>query len=69
MKKHLKRAVIPVVIIIILAAVISYIVPRKTPKGIFQTTGIIEATEVNLAPKNPYSQLSLSPPGSAEKNQ
>ena len=51
MKKHLKRAVIPVVIIIILAAVISYIVPRKTPKGIFQTTGIIEATEVNLAPK------------------
>lgn len=51
MKKYLKRSIILLIVIIVLAAVVSYIMPRKTPKGIFQTTGILEATEVNLAPK------------------
>ena len=51
MKKHLKKLIILLVGIVVLAAAVSYIMPRKTPKGIFQTTGIIEATEVNLAPK------------------
>ena len=51
MKKHLKRVIIIIAVVIIFAAAVSYIMPRKLPKGIFQTTGIIEATEVNLAPK------------------
>ena len=51
MKKHLKRSVILLVVVIVLASALFYIMPRKAPKGMFQTTGIIEATEVNLAPK------------------
>ncbi len=51
MKKHLKRSVILFVVVIVLASALFYIMPRKAPKGMFQTTGIIEATEVNLAPK------------------
>jgi len=51
MKKHFKRIVILLMAIGILTAAVFYIMPRKTPKGIFQTTGVLEATEVNLAPK------------------
>jgi multidrug resistance efflux pump len=51
MKKYLKRGIILLVVIVILAAAVAYIMPRKTSKGEFRTTGIIEATEVNLAPK------------------
>ncbi|MFA5340028.1 MAG: efflux RND transporter periplasmic adaptor subunit [Candidatus Omnitrophota bacterium] len=51
MKKHLKRGIVLLVVIVLFAAAAFYIMPRKAPKGVFQTTGILEATEVNLAPK------------------
>lgn len=51
MRKHLKRVVIPLIVIAIFAAAVSYVMPRRSPKGVFQTTGIVEATEMNLAPK------------------
>ncbi len=51
MKKYLKRIIILLIVIVALTAAISYVMPRKAPKGVFQTTGILEATEVNLAPK------------------
>jgi len=51
MKKHVKKLVILLVILSALAAGVCYIMPHRMPKGIFRTTGIVEATEVNLAPK------------------
>ncbi|MDD5546610.1 MAG: efflux RND transporter periplasmic adaptor subunit [Candidatus Omnitrophica bacterium] len=51
MKKHLKRGIVLLAVIILFATVAFYIMPRKAPKGVFQTTGILEATEVNLAPR------------------
>lgn len=51
MRKYLKRAVIPLIVVAIFAAAVSYVMPRRLPKWIFQTTGIVEATEMNLAPK------------------
>lgn len=51
MKKHVKKLVILLVVLSALAAGVSYIMPHRLPKGIFRTTGIVEATEVNLAPK------------------
>lgn len=51
MKKYLKRIIFLVVLVIALVASVSYFMPKKLPKGVIQTTGIIEATEVNLSPK------------------
>lgn len=51
MRKHLKRVILPLIVVAIFAAAVSYIMPRRSPKGVFQTTGIVEATEMNLAPK------------------
>ncbi len=51
MKKHLKKVIILLAALSVLAAGVLYIMPRRLPKGIFKTTGIVEATEVNLAPK------------------
>jgi len=51
MKKYLKRIIFLAAIVVALAAAVSYFMPKKLPKGVIQTTGIIEATEVNLSPK------------------
>ncbi|MDP2942045.1 MAG: efflux RND transporter periplasmic adaptor subunit [Candidatus Omnitrophota bacterium] len=51
MKKYLKRIIFLAVLVIALVAAVSYFMPKKLPEGVIQTTGIIEATEVNLSPK------------------
>ncbi len=51
MKRFLKRIIFLAVLVIALVASVSYFMPKKLPKGVIQTTGIIEATEVNLSPK------------------
>lgn len=51
MKKKIMKLLVALVVMGLLAAVISFLLPVKLPKGIFQTTGIIEGTEVNLSPK------------------
>lgn len=50
----MKKIIKLVVLLVILSAawaVITFLLPKKLPKGTFQTTGIIEGTEVNLSPK------------------
>lgn len=51
----MKNKIIGIVVILAVAGIlslsISYIMPNKSSKADIQTTGIIEATEVNLGPK------------------
>lgn len=49
MKKYLNRIIFIAALAIALAASVSYFMPEKLPKGVIRTTGIIEATEVNLS--------------------
>lgn len=51
MKKYLKRIIFLAALVIASVAAVSYFMPKKLPRGVIQTTGIIEATEVNLSPK------------------
>lgn len=51
MKKRLIVIIVLLLIAFIFVFSIVYLMPRKPPKGIFETTGIIEATEVNLSSK------------------
>lgn len=51
MKKFSKKITVPLIVLAILVSVVGYLMPRKLPKGIIQTTGIIEGTELNIAPK------------------
>lgn len=50
MKKK-KTGMIILLVAMFLILVIAYLMPKKLPKNILQTTGIIEAIEVNLASK------------------
>jgi len=47
----MKRIIIFAALVIASVASVSYFMPLKAPKGVIQTTGIIEATEVNLSSK------------------
>lgn len=51
----MKNKIIGVIVLLAVAGGLSlsiaYIMPKKSPKADIQTTGIIEATEVNLSPK------------------
>ncbi len=51
MKKPKPGVVIVALVILFLILSINYLMPKRAPKDIIQTTGIIEATEVNLSPK------------------
>ena len=51
MKKYLRRMALILVVLAVPAAAVVYLMPKKLPKGMIQTTGIIEGTEVNLSPK------------------
>lgn len=51
MKKHLRRMALILVVLAVPVSAVVYLMPKKLPKGIIQTTGIIEGTEVNLSPK------------------
>ncbi len=46
-----KRFVILLLVSAIFAVAVSFIMPKKLTKGVFQTTGIVEGTEVNLSSK------------------
>lgn len=51
MKKHLKSMVLILIVLAVVVSVVVYLMPKKLPKGMIQTTGIIEGTELNVAPK------------------
>lgn len=51
MKKKIIRLIVILAIVVLVAAVVTFLLPKKPAKGTFQTTGIIEGTEVNLSPK------------------
>jgi len=51
MKKHLRRIALILIVLAIPVSAVVYLMPKKLPKGIIQTTGIIEGTELNIAPK------------------
>ncbi|MFA5334316.1 MAG: efflux RND transporter periplasmic adaptor subunit [Candidatus Omnitrophota bacterium] len=51
MKTKIIRSIAILAIAALAAGVIAFLLPRKLAKGMFQTTGIIEGTEVNLSPK------------------
>ncbi|MDD5737640.1 MAG: efflux RND transporter periplasmic adaptor subunit [Candidatus Omnitrophica bacterium] len=51
MKKKMIKLAVLLAVIAAVAAIAVFLLPRKLPKGTFQTTGIIEGTEVNLSPK------------------
>ncbi len=51
MKKKIIKLAVLLAVIAAVAAIASFLLPKKLPKGTFQTTGIIEGTEVNLSPK------------------
>lgn len=51
MKKPKPGVVIVTLVVLFLILSISYLMPKRAPKDIIQTTGIIEAREVNLSPK------------------
>lgn len=51
MKKRAREIVVLSVVALLFISAISYLMPKKPHKGIIQTTGIIEATEVNLSSK------------------
>jgi HlyD family secretion protein len=50
-KKKKTGLIILLIVIAVFILAITYLMPGKTPKGILQTSGIIEATEVNLSSK------------------
>lgn len=51
----MKKRMIGIVALLLIASIlilsIAYLMPKKPPKGVIETTGIIEATEVNLSSK------------------
>lgn len=51
MKRFLKKVLFLALLAAGLVAAVSYFMPQKPPKGVIQTIGIIEATEVNLSSK------------------
>jgi HlyD family secretion protein len=51
MKNKIIRLIVILAVVALVTAVVSFLLPKKLPKGTFQTTGIIEGTEVNLSPK------------------
>ena len=51
MKKKIIKLAVLLAVIAAVAAIAVFLLPKKLPKGTFQTTGIIEGTEVNLSPK------------------
>lgn len=51
MRKPKPGLVIVGLVILFLILSISYLMPKRAPQNIIQTTGIIEAREVNLSPK------------------
>ena len=51
MKKNIMGITILLLLVLLFIFSIYYLMPRKSPKGIIGTTGVIEATEVNLGSK------------------
>ena len=51
MKKHLRRLAFILIVLAILVSAVVYLMPGRQPSGIIQTTGMIEGTELNIAPK------------------
>ncbi|OGX33484.1 MAG: hypothetical protein A3F87_02165 [Omnitrophica WOR_2 bacterium RIFCSPLOWO2_12_FULL_51_24] len=51
MKKYLKKVAFLLIVLSILVSAVAYLMPRRLPKEIIQTTGMIEGTELNIAPK------------------
>lgn len=51
MKKYSKKIILLLIILIILISSVIYLMPKRLPKEIIQTTGIIEGIELNIAPK------------------
>ncbi len=49
MKKRIFRIIMLSLVAFLFVLSIAYLMPKKPPKGIIQTTGIIEATEVNVS--------------------
>lgn len=51
MKKRIIRIVLSLLTVLLFALSIAYLIPKRSPKEVIETTGIIEATEVNLGAK------------------
>jgi len=51
MKKNKSGLIVLLIIVFLFVLALIYLMPKKTAKRIFQTTGIVEATEVNLSSK------------------
>ncbi len=51
MKKNIMGITVLLLLVLLFILSIYYLMPRKSPKGIIRTTGVIEATEVNLGSK------------------